>query len=100
MTARKPWQHRQSATARGYGREHRRLRKILLATEPLCRECRKKDRYTAATICDHVKPLSQGGQTMMENLQPLCRECSDKKTLADQGKRYRPRISADGWPEE
>jgi 5-methylcytosine-specific restriction enzyme A len=101
MTDRTPWQHkRQSATARGYGAEHKRLRKILLAAEPLCRECRKKGRITAATIADHIIPLSRGGKTELSNYQPLCRDCSDRKTLTDQGKRYRPRIGPDGWPIE
>ena len=101
MTERKPWQHkRQSATARGYGVEHRRLRKILLATEPICRECKGKGRVTVATIADHIVPLSKGGKTELSNYQPLCRECSDRKTLADQGKRAKVRIGLDGWPEE
>lgn len=101
MTERTPWQHkRQSATARGYGAEHKRLRKILLEADPLCAECRKKGRITIATIADHIIPLSKGGKTELSNYQGLCRECSDRKTLTDQGKRYRPRIGPDGWPVE
>lgn len=100
MTERKPWQHKRgSATERGYGALHRRLRKELLEREPLCRECRKHGRITAATIADHIVPLSKGGKTEASNYQALCRDCSDKKTLTDAGKRHRPRISVSGWPE-
>jgi len=102
MTKRQPWQHkRQSPSARGYDTTHRRLRKQLLAAEPLCRVCRNKGRGpVVATICDHIIPLAKGGPTTLENLQPLCAQCSYEKTLADQGKRHKVRIALDGWPEE
>lgn len=101
MTQRKPWQHkRPSATARGYGVEHRRIRAHLMKTAPLCAECERRGRVTVGTICDHIVPLSKGGATSLENAQMLCRECSDRKTLADAGKRYKRRIAPDGWPEE
>jgi len=98
MTPPHRWNHRKSATERGYGVEHKRLRAILLATEPLCRICKSKGRTTAATIADHIKPIAKGGPTTLENLQPLCRPCSDRKTLLDRGARPRPTIGPDGWP--
>ena len=101
MTTRQPWDHkRKSPSQRGYGAEHKRLRALLLAKEPLCRECAKNGRVTAATIADHIVPLSKGGKTELSNYQPLCREHSDAKTLRDQGKRVRPRTGPDGWPVE
>nr|WP_166177014.1 HNH endonuclease signature motif containing protein [Altererythrobacter segetis] len=101
MTARKPWQHkRQSPSARGYDAEHRRIRAQLLKEQPLCEECQRKGRVTVATIADHIVPLSRGGKTERSNYQALCRGCSDRKTLADAGKRYKRRIGLDGWPEE
>jgi 5-methylcytosine-specific restriction protein A len=101
MTTRKPWQHkRPSATARGYGAEHKRIRAQLMKADPLCAECKRRGRIAIGTICDHIVPLSKGGPTSIDNAQLLCRECSDRKTLADQGKRSKPRIGLDGWPEE
>ena len=100
MAGRQPWKHkRASPSARGYDAAHRRLRKQLLEAEPLCRVCKGKGRVTVATICDHIHPLSKGGETVMENLQPLCAECSYEKTLLDQGKRPKLRIGLGGWPE-
>ena len=102
MTQRQPWQHkRESPSARGYGAEHRRIRARLLREQPLCEECQRKGRGpVVATIADHIVPLSKGGKTERQNYQALCRECSDRKTLADAGKRYKRRISVDGWPED
>lgn len=100
MTKRTPWDHGgKSSAKRGYGREHRRLRAILLAQEPLCRLCKAKGRTTAATIADHIKPIASGGAVHdIENLQPVCAPCHERKTLTDQGKRVRPTFGADGWP--
>lgn len=101
MTQRRPWQHRrESPSARGYDAEHRRIRAQLLKEEPLCQECKRRGLSIIATIADHIIPLSRGGKTERSNYQALCRECSDRKTLADQGKRFKRRIGVDGWPEE
>ena len=102
MARRKPWDHGgRSADRRGYGRQHRQLREQLLREEPLCRICVAKGRVTPATIADHVKPISQGGAIHdINNLQPVCFDCHNDKTLRDQGKRVRARISPSGWPEE
>lgn len=99
MAQRPAWQHkRASATERGYGAEHKRIRRQLLKERPLCEECQRKGRITLATIADHIVPLSRDGKTEWSNYQSLCRECSDRKTLKDAGKRYKRRIAADGWP--
>jgi 5-methylcytosine-specific restriction protein A len=65
-----------SSARRGYGAEHRALRRQVLDEEPLCRACRVRP----STICDHRVPLSRGGLTVRENLQGLCRECSASKS--------------------
>lgn len=87
---------------RGYGTEHEKRRALLLATEPLCRECAKHGRVTAATIADHIIPKWKGGTDDDDNYQPLCKDCSDAKTAAEaaeaQGRRLRPTIGKDGWP--
>lgn len=104
MADRKAWQHapgKQSRHRRGYGREHVRLRAILLQTEPLCRLCKAKGRATPATIADHIVPIANGGAVHdLANMQPVCDPCHRDKTLRDQGKRVRPTIGLDGWPVE
>jgi 5-methylcytosine-specific restriction endonuclease McrA len=34
---------------------------------------------TVALIQDHILPISMGGKTVAENIQPLCRKCNGKK---------------------
>ncbi|AHE51736.1 HNH endonuclease [Sphingomonas sanxanigenens] len=77
------WNRRASRQSRGYGREHERIRAELLQDEPLCRECAKVGRVTAAVIADHIVPLSQGGSGERSNYQPLCRPHSDAKTARE-----------------
>jgi 5-methylcytosine-specific restriction protein A len=103
---RKPWAHpgRESRHRRGYGREHVRLRAILLRQEPLCRLCQQKNppRVTAATIADHVVPIAKGGAIHdLSNMQPVCAACHDEKTRADNGwRKPKPVTGLDGWPVE
>jgi 5-methylcytosine-specific restriction protein A len=65
-----------SAAERGYGSEHRALRRQVLREEPVCRTCCSR----LTTICDHIRPLSRGGLTVRANLQGLCDECGRAKT--------------------
>jgi 5-methylcytosine-specific restriction protein A len=87
-----------SRHARGYGREHERIREQLIATVILCEECTRQGRTIIGTIADHIVPLAKGGKTERSNYQLLCKSCSNRKTLADSGKRSRPAIGLDGWP--
>lgn len=106
MTKSQAWQHpgNESRHKRGYGAQHVRLRKQLLAAEPLCRLCLQKNppRTTVATIADHIIPIAKGGAVHdLSNMQPVCAECHDAKTRADNGWRGPKRqIAADGWPIE
>jgi 5-methylcytosine-specific restriction protein A len=53
----------------------KRLRRMQLAEEPLCRSC-----GLAARVVDHIVQISQGGERYdMGNLQSLCSSCHDKK---------------------
>ncbi len=78
-------QRRGSASRRGYGRRWQRLRKLVLAGEPLCRACAAEGRTTAATEVDHVTPLSAGGTNEQANLQPLCKSHHSRKTAHEAG---------------
>lgn len=63
---------RGTTTERGYGAHWRKIRALHLAREPLCRECGKEDRATAATTVDHIVAKAHGGTDADENLQSLC----------------------------
>jgi len=60
----------------------RKLRRIRLNYEPLCRECKKVNKVTAANEVDHIVPMSQGGEAWsLGNLQSLCKSCHSRKTM-------------------
>lgn len=63
-----------SAASRGYDAAWRRLRRIILANEPLCRYCAEVGVTTLAAHVDHIVPISQRPDLRLDpaNLQPLC----------------------------
>ncbi len=75
---------RDSAAARGYGEEWRKIRGEYLRRYPFC-----ADPYhyhinkAAATMVDHIKPKKQGGTDDDANLQGLCYKCHARKTAHD-----------------
>jgi len=59
----------------------RNLRRVVLTREPMCRDCKSHGRQTPATVCDHIHPVTSGGDKWAEdNLQPLCRRCHNSKS--------------------
>lgn len=82
---------RPSAAARGYGRDWRRRREQVLASQPLCVECKAQGRTVAATDVDHIRRLADGGDGSDANLQPLCHRCHARKTARVDGGLGRPR---------
>lgn len=73
---------RGSASSRGYDSRWRAARKAFLQAHPMCAECLREGRYTAASVVDHIIP-HRGNQQLfwdMENWQALCKACHDKKT--------------------
>lgn len=71
------------SSARGYGAAWQRLRLVVLNREPLCRECAKGGRVTAATCVDHILAKAHGGTDDEANLQPLCEPCHRAKTATE-----------------
>ena len=60
---------------------YRKIRKRILDSEPLCRACAERGLVEAATECDHIVPVGDGGSvTDPDNLQPLCSPCHLEKT--------------------
>ena len=53
--------------------------------EPLCRHCLRDGRVVAATLVDHIIPLSEAPDLRLvrSNLQSLCSRCHSSKTQAD-----------------
>ncbi len=79
------------------------LRDFVLDREPLCRECAKRGRRTAATDVDHIDGhASEEDDYRLENLQPLCKRCHSRKTARENGGFGRgqapPRAGAPGGP--
>ena len=80
------------ASKRGWynTKEWKSVRNVVLSEAPLCRMCLAKGIATAATVCDHIKPVTN--ETTFEefidinNLQPLCDRCHRVKTNQDRGK--------------
>ncbi len=69
---------------RVYGGKWRKVRRVVLAEEPLCRICREAGRSTPAADVDHIVPWRRGGALYaLENLQPVCRPCHAAKTARE-----------------
>lgn len=62
-----------------------RLRDMVRAEEPICRECEKRGRTTLTEQIDHIEPRSKRPdlELVRENLQGLCRGCHNAKTRAE-----------------
>lgn len=78
---------------RAVAQRHRRL-----YAEPLCRDCKAKGRITAATVPDHIVPLTKGGPDTDDNIRCLCEPCHTIRTAEQFGHRARIEIGKDGWP--
>jgi len=74
----------------------RRIRQ--LTAQPLCQICLQFDRYTAATVADHIEPHRGDPIKFDGPLQSLCATCHSgfKKELEETG-RYRG-CDEDGLP--
>lgn len=70
--------YREKVADRGYGGRHRRWRALILAREPLCRDCGKP-----STDADHIIPLSMGGDWSLENGAGRCHSCHSRKTARE-----------------
>lgn len=50
----------------------------IIQKAPACAKCGKLVGFENLTM-DHIMPVSRGGKTELENLQPLCRRCNSSK---------------------
>ena len=73
-------ERRGGSTARCYDAVWQKVRKRVLAEEPLCRYCDRAGRIVASTTVDHMMPLSRGGERLRrENLCGCCATCNYSK---------------------
>ena len=52
---------------------------VILRDASICQNCGKHCAETEIEI-DHIKPVSRGGQTVLNNLQVLCKSCNAQKS--------------------
>lgn len=67
----------------------KRIRKVQLASEPLCRMCAQQGKTTAARIVDHIEPhRGDPLRFYTSELQSLCKPCHDshKQRLEKSGR--------------
>jgi len=70
-----------------YGRRWQKERKSFLQQHPLCVDCQRDGRVTAATIVDHVK-AHKGNEALFwdrSNWAPLCASHHSAKTVRTDG---------------
>ena len=64
-----------------------RARRMFLACHPLCAECQRQGRVSAANTVDHVTPHRGDPERFwdQDGWQPLCASCHSRKTAAEDG---------------
>ena len=78
---RQPAEKRLSASAQGYGHEWRKLRLMVLRSQPICAHCRR----APARQVDHILAKAKGGDDSAANLQGLCARCHSVKSVREDG---------------
>lgn len=84
---------RGTSSARGYDTRWARLRRFILAQEPLCRRCNQLGITKAADMVHHQVPVKVAPHLRMEpsNLEPLCWSCHQKIDHQTEYKADKPR---------
>ncbi len=77
---RKVDRQRGTAQERGYDYRWLKIRNNFLMRHPLCYDCIKAGRVTAATEVHHIIPLDRNGTNDEGNLMSLCHSCHVKRT--------------------
>ncbi len=76
---------RGSSTERGYDSRWRRYSKQRLREHPLCEECQRQGRLTAAAVTDHIIP-HRGDMTLFwdaANHESKCIACHNRKSATE-----------------
>lgn len=70
------------------GKRLQQRRQRMFAEQPLCVDCMKAGRVTAAEELDHEVALWEGGADTEENSTPRCFACHKRKTALETRRRY------------
>ena len=73
----------QTGDTHSHGRVAGRRRRAALRRDPICRLCGGE----VSTEADHVVPIADGGEDVVENMQGLCHGCHREKTNAERAAR-------------
>jgi 5-methylcytosine-specific restriction protein A len=78
---------RGSARERGYDYRWEQARIQYLQDNPLCAECGRNGKVTAATVVDHIEDHKGNHELFWDrkNWQALCKQCHDRKTMIQNG---------------
>lgn len=80
---------RGTARERGYNYKWEQARLIYLQEFPLCAECLRHGKVTAASVVDHIVDHKGNYDRFWDrgNWQALCKPCHDAKTMKENGVR-------------
>jgi 5-methylcytosine-specific restriction protein A len=71
---------RGTAAQRGYDTTWRKLRRMHLAQEPLCHDCKQRGVITVGVDVHHILAKRDGGDNSADNLMTLCKSCHSVRT--------------------
>lgn len=71
---------RGTAAERGYNNNWRKVRRMQLAREPLCFDCKAAGLVTIGAEVHHIRAKRDGGNDSFENLMTLCKSHHSQRT--------------------
>jgi 5-methylcytosine-specific restriction protein A len=80
-------------------RSWRRRSRLQLAAHPLCEECLKRGIVEPAVASHHITPHNGDMRLFYGPLESVCAACHNRKRPLEKGRKPRPVIGVDGWPE-
>ncbi len=96
--SRRPRERRESSHKRTYDERWKKLRKVVLARDPVCMDCGE----APSTDVDHIiprAPTQHAADVTEEELRGLCHPCHSRKTRAESApesvRRRKPREDTD-----
>ncbi|TDI82541.1 MAG: HNH endonuclease [Betaproteobacteria bacterium] len=104
-------------SGRGGSKWRAKRARVFNRDQYLCQICKRNQKITPVAlhgakhgICDHIKPLAEGGTDKEEDLQCICQACDRLKTFNESAhgrgvppaehstKPFYKNVGLDGWP--